>query len=107
MKTVTVYISDDNTKFLDENMCLEYEKEKSKNPDDPGIILYNSSGQEIDLNHISSAAYCRVTNSIMANALYNSIRMMNIKQNCKMPVDVGCYALFGNGCTIWKWKRFN
>lgn len=39
MKTITVYIADDNTKFLDENICLEYEKEKSKNPDDPGIIF--------------------------------------------------------------------
>lgn len=97
MKTITVYIADDNTKFLDENICLEYEKEKSKNPDDPGIIFYNSSGQEIDLNYISSAAYCKVTNSIIANALYNSIRMMNIKQNCKLPMDDGYYVLLGNG----------
>ena len=93
MKTITVYIADDNTKFLDENICLEYEKEKSKNPDDTGIIFYNSSGQEIDLSNISNAAYCKVSNSIMANALYNSIRMMNIKQNYKLPTNVGCYAL--------------
>lgn len=57
------------------------------------LFFYNSSGQEIDLSNISNAAYCKVSNSIMANALYNSIRMMKIKQNCSLPTDVGCYAL--------------
>lgn len=95
MKVLNVYVADDGTKFINEKICLEYEEERAKHPDDPGIRFYNSIGEEIDINHISSAVYYVVTNSIIANARYNTIRMQCIKQNVDLPIEVGHYTITG------------
>lgn len=97
MEKLTIYIANDGTKFADEKICLEYEEEKAKYPDDPGVRFYNIIGDEIDISNISQVAYYNVTNSIIANAKYRSIRMQRIIQRVPMPTDVGCYATSGKG----------
>lgn len=97
MEKLIVYVANDGTKFIDEKICLEYEEEKAKHPDDPGIRFYNTMGEEIDINDIARTSYCVVTNSPITNARYNSIRMLRINQHIPMPVDVGHYVISGNG----------
>lgn len=97
MEKLIIYIANDGTKFIDEKLCLEYEEEKSKYPDDPGVRFYDIMGEEVDINKISRTAYLVVTNSVIANAKYRSVRTYRISQNIPMPTNVGHYAISGNG----------
>lgn len=97
MTTETVYISDDGIRFLDKDICLEYEAERIKFPTEPGIIFYNRFGEEIDIDHINQMTFCVVTNTIIARAMLNKIRMFRIKQYYPLSTECGHYILNTEG----------
>lgn len=97
MTTRTIYIAEDGTRFLDKDICLEYEAERSKFPTEPGIRLYDKYGTEIDINHINNMAYYIITNSVIARALLNKIRMFHINQHYPLFTKCGHYIVTTNG----------
>lgn len=97
MTELTVYIAEDGTKFLDKNICLEYEAERLKFPTESGIIFYDRLGKEIDINDICKMAYYQITNSIIAKAVLNKIRILYIKQHYPFFTKCGYYIVTTNG----------
>lgn len=97
MTTQTVYIAIDGTKFLDKDVCLEYEAERIKLPTEPGIRFYNRFGEEIDINHINEMAYYVITNTIIARAILNKIRIFGIKQHYPLFTECGHYMITTDG----------
>ena len=96
MKKKILYFADDGIIFTDEQLCLEYEEEKAKYPDDPGVRFYDIMGNELDIKDINRSVYYEVTNSIIANAMYRSVRLLRINQNSPLPINIGCYVFKGN-----------
>lgn len=93
MKKISLFMAKDGRLFTSEDICKQYEAEKAKHPDDPGIIYYNKRGKETD--DFDYAMGYKVTNSIIANAIVNSFSLSKIIKET-ICTEVGCYAFISN-----------
>lgn len=101
MKTATIYIADDGTKFTNEETCRRYEEAFKANPN-PGLILLDNTRSIIPLEKFSSACWINV---IDPNILKLRLDSVKIEETfpfiTDIPMEKGYYSFGG----IDKWNN--
>ena len=100
MKTATIYIAEDGTKFLKEETCRKYEEAFNANPN-PGIILLDNTGSIIPLSKFSSAIWINIIDPYITKLRLESIKVEEeFPFIANIPEEKGYYHI-GLGDAEW------
>lgn len=92
MRTATIYIAEDGTKFLNEETCRKYEEAFKANPN-PGIILLDNTGSIIPLSKFSSAVWINIIDPYITKLRLESIKVEEeFPFVTNIPIDKGYYS---------------
>ena len=95
MKTATIYIAEDGTKFLKEETCRKYEEAFKANPN-PGLILLDSNRSIIPLRKFNSACWINVIDPYITKLRLESIIIEEeFAFVANIPMEKGYYSLGG------------
>lgn len=95
MKTTTIYIAEDGTKFLKKESCIRYENLFRNNPN-PGLILLDRDGSIIPLSKYNSAFWINIIDPDIVDLRLESVRVEEeFPHVAYMPTQKGYYSTDG------------
>ena len=101
MRTATIYIADDGTKFTKEETCRRYEEAFKANPN-PGIILLDNTGSIIPLSKFSSAIWINIIDPYITKLRLESIKVEEeFPFIANIPEEKGYYSFSVTELGAW------